>query len=141
MGLAILSIPNRWIAVSEIAYLSGATVRQMQSALAYIPNLDIRYSHDNGCRRMFLTADDEEQRRIFAHLMSWRYKNPKVMEDVVSHIPSEGWITCKDLSVQTGVHQVDIRRMLEGYPDVEIRIDSESGKLYMYHRVDKENHV
>lgn len=141
VGLTILSIPNTWISVSEIAYLSGATVRQMQSALAYIPGLDIKYTRDNGYRQMYLTADDDEQRRIFTHLMSWRYKNPHVMEHVVSNIPYEGWITCKDLSAKTGVHQVDLKRMLDGSPHIVASSDSETGKLYMYHRVGEKAHV
>ena len=141
IGLTLLSMPNRWIAVSEIAYLSGATVRQVQSALSNIPDLNIQYERSDYCRSMYLDADAPEQRRIFTHLMTWRYKDPNVLSRVLECIPINTWISCKELSQETGVHQTDLRRMLDGRKSVEIGSNPDSNKIQMYRRCTGEIHV
>lgn len=141
VGLTLLTLPNRWISVNEVAFLSGATVRQMQSALSHIPDLNISYNHTEVCRRMYLHADEDEQRRIFIHLMTWRYKNPSILECVLDKIPNKGWISCKDLAHETGIHQTDLYRMLEGCKCIDVRSDQDSNKMKMYRRHDGAIHV
>lgn len=41
IGLNLLDSANNWIAISEIAYYSGVTARQISPALAMIPDLDV----------------------------------------------------------------------------------------------------
>ena len=141
IGLTLLSVPNRWIAISEIAYLSGASVRQVQSALSHIPDIHIQYERTEFCKNIYLDADTPEQRRIFTYLMTWRYKDPNVLTKVLDHIPLNAWVSCKDLSLETGVHQTDLRRMLDGSQSVEMKPSSESSKIQMYRRCTGEIHV
>lgn len=141
VGLTLLTLPNRWISVNEVAFLSGATVRQMQSALSHIPDLNVMYDRTEVCRCMYLKADEAEQRRIFIHLMSWRYKNPFILDCVLDRIPSDRWISCKDLAHETGIHQTDLYRMLNGYAGIDTCSDQDSGKMKMYRRRDGAVHV
>lgn len=141
VGLTLLTLSNRWISVNEVAFLSGATVRQMQSALSHIPDLNVIYDRTEVCRCMYLKADEAEQRRIFIHLMSWRYKNPSILDSVLDKIPYNGWISCKDLAHDTGIHQTDIYRMLNGCSSIDVSPDRDSGKMKMYRRRDSEIHV
>lgn len=141
VGLTLLTLSNRWISVNEVAFLSGATVRQMQSALSHIPDLNVLYDRTEVCRYMYLEADEAEQRRIFIHLMTWRYKNPSVLECVLDKIPSGEWISCKDLAHETGIHQTDLYRMLNGCNCIDIHSDHDSSKMKMYRRHDGATHV
>lgn len=113
IGLNALECCNRWISVSEIAYLSDVTPRQVLPALMQIPDVQLEFKKSDNCRYMLLTADESEQRRIYLFLMGMRYNIPDIERYLKYILPCSSWVTVKDLSFESGIKVSDLMRILD----------------------------
>ncbi len=126
VGLNTLDCCNKWISVSEIAFLSDVTPRQVLPALAHIPNLNIKVTKRENCRFMLLTADEQEQKRIFLHIMSWKYDVPDIVSYLMYFIPYSGWVSVKDLSSESGIKSSDLSMIIRHMDGIKTKTNEKA---------------
>ncbi|DBA35574.1 TPA_asm: hypothetical protein vir335_00018 [Classicovirus victor] len=112
VGAAALETRNRWISVAEISYLTDASARQISAILSQIPGIQMESQHAEWGRSIMIIADDEEAKRIWGHLMKWRYHIDDVYDLLESCMPSSGWMSIRDLSSDTGMMQSDVLKCI-----------------------------
>lgn len=132
VGLSILSHRNQWINISEISYETGASSRQISTILGQLRYMDIsRESHEHD-RLLYARCEEEDVARAWTHIMRWRYGHDDVLAVLHSCIPYAGWISSRDLTLETGVALADLE-IASGYMgDVVYR---KQGNLTLFRRV------
>ncbi len=133
IGTKLLDNRNEWLSVSELAYSTGASLRQIGSALSQIEGIDLDTDQEEWGRKVRLNADDEEAERIWVFLMNWRYHRGDIREVIIECIPYSGWISLRDLSEDTEIQQVDVARTLSYMSSIS---SMGTGKQIMYKRGD-----
>lgn len=129
VGATVLDLRNRWVSISEITYLTDASARQISSILSQIPDVEIESHYNSWGRSIKLNADDEEAKRIWAHLMHWRYHVDGVYDVLLDFVPDTGWISIRDLALQAHMMQADTIKCLE-WMDGEVQLKG-TGKQMM----------
>ena len=112
VGSTVLDLRNRWVSIVEVTYLTEASARQISSILSQIPDIDLESQHTVWGRSIKLNADDEEARRIWRHLMHWRYHVDDVYVHLYGIIPVTGWISIRDLASEAHMIQSDVIKCL-----------------------------
>lgn len=133
IGTMLLDNRNDWISVSELAYSTGASSRQIGSALSQIDGIDLDTEQEEWGKKIKLNADDDETERIWVFLMNWRYHRGDVRGIILECIPYSGWISLRDLSEDTSIQQVDVARTLSYMKGIS---SMGTGKQIMYKRGD-----
>ncbi|MGN0098306.1 MAG: hypothetical protein ACI38Y_03145 [Candidatus Methanomethylophilaceae archaeon] len=131
VGLAVLEKRNSWVNVAEISFETGATFRQVSAVMRQIPDIDLNIEEVEWGRRMYLAADEEEATRIWVYIMHWRYKTDDILSLIRECIPYAGWISNRDLTVETGVTLADLETAAQKMKDVEYRHE---GKMTFFRK-------
>lgn len=117
VGSAVLDMRNRWVSISEISFLTEASARQISSILSQIPGIDMESQHAEWGRSIKLNADEKEAKRIWGHLMHWRYHKNDVYGELTELIPEAGWISIRDLAAEVHMMQSDVVKCVEWMRD------------------------
>lgn len=132
VGSTVLDMRNRWVSVTEISFLTEATPRQISAILSQIPGADVESGVEEWGRAVRLNADDAEAKRIWAHLMYWRYHCDDIYGTLESRIPYAGWISVRDLASEMGMLHADVARCLEWMDGIDVK---GTKKQMMCHRI------
>ncbi len=108
VGAEMLKYRNRWVGLTEISYSTEASPRQVSSILSQIPDAKMEFIHCEWGRAVMLSADDEEAKRIWGHIMFWRYHIDDVYGLLLDRIPASGWISIRDLAADAHMMQADV---------------------------------
>ncbi len=117
VGSEILKHRNHWIGIMDISYETDASPRQISSILSQIPDALVEFEQREWGRAVKLNADDEEAKRIWAHIMYWRYHVEDVYSLLLANIPSTGWISIHDLAAGVHMMQADVVICIEWMRD------------------------
>lgn len=132
VGETVLDVRNRWISIPEISFLTEASARQIAAIISQIPDIEVESVHAEWGRSIKLNADEAEARRIWGHLMRWRYHIDDVYGELISNIPRTGWISLRDLASSMHMMQADVCKTVEWMTD---KVDSKGQKKQMMFRL------
>lgn len=121
VGATVLDFRNSWVSIGEITYQTEASARQISSILAQIPDVDLEFQHHPWGRSIKLNADDAEARRIWAHLMRWRYHIDDVYGVLYGIIPRTGWVSIRDIASETRMMRTDVEKCIAWMDDVQVK--------------------
>ena len=132
VGLAVLENCNRWIDVSEISYLTGATPRQISTVVGQMEHVKVTIERTEWGKRMMAEASPEEMLSAWVYVMRWRYGLDDIIETVRNFIPYAGWISNRDLTTETGVALADLIEVSKRANDIVYKPE---GNITLFRRL------
>ena len=132
VGLVVLENCNRWIDVSEISYLTGATPRQISTVVGQMEGIKVTVERAEWGKRMLVEASPEDMLHAWIYVMRWRYGLPNIIDTVRNSIPYAGWISNRDLTTETGVAAADLIEVGKRADDIVYKLE---GNITVFRRL------
>ena len=128
---------EKYISVSEVAFETNLTCRQVQSLISMLalPFITYEYDQANNVNRMVIVATPEERAATLrAATIEYYNISPDMISKVHSSLSSTGWMSVFDIAEDTDLYHMDVSKALTLMDDV---VSKETGMGTLYRRCEQ----
>ena len=128
---------EKYISVSEVAFETNLTCRQVQSLISMLalPFITYEYDQANNVNRMIIVATPEERAATLrAATIEYYNISPDMISKVHASLSSTGWMSVFDIAEDTDLYHMDVSKALTLMDDV---VSKETGMGTLYRRCEQ----
>ena len=128
---------EKYISVSEVAFETNLTCRQVQSLISMLalPFIVTEYDSVHNVNRLMIIATPEEREATLRKATIEYYGiSPDMMGKVHDSLSSTGWMSVFDIAEDTELYHMDVSKALSLMDDV---VSKETGMGTLYRRCEQ----
>lgn len=133
----IMSNPNGYISVADIAFKTNMTSKQIFAMISILNLPFIFKEYDVGTKapRFRIEASEEERNEVMRKATIEYYGiSDEMMEKVYSALSPVGWLTISDITMDTDLNVQDVSKTLSVLPNIATK---ERGSSVYYRRCEQ----